>query len=62
MVISYPENIKNNVDSIVENNINFMNPFLAFTDEQTLSDRLCEIMKEEFNIPKKEVKFAAKLA
>lgn len=62
MVTSYPENIKNNVDGITEKNINFMNPFVAFSDEKTLSDRLYQIMDEEFDIKKKEVKLAAKLA
>lgn len=62
MVISYPENIKNNVDDIRENNINFLNPFIAFTDEKTITKRLCQIMLKEFKISKKEVKQAAHLA
>lgn len=62
MVISYPENIKNNVDDIYEKNINFMNPFIAFSNEKTLTDRLCTIMKKEFKIPKSEIKKAAHLA
>lgn len=62
MVISYPENIKNNVDDISEKNINFMNPFIAFTNKKTLSDRLCEFMKEQFGISKKETKEAASKA
>lgn len=60
MVISYPENIKNNVDDI--KNVNFLNPFVAFTDEKTISDRMVEFLGEEFSIPKKEVKQAAYLA
>lgn len=62
MVISYPENIKNNVDDITEKNINFMNPFITFTNEKTLSGRLCEFMKEQFNISKNETKKAASKA
>lgn len=50
MVISYPENIKNNVDSLKEKNIRYLNPFLAFTDEEILSQGLCETMKKEFGI------------
>ena len=62
MVISYPENIKNNVDDIKDLNINFMNPFIAFSDKNTLAHRLCQIMEESFDIPKKEVKEAAEKA
>jgi len=55
MVISYPENIKNNVENLKTNNVRFLNPFMAFTDENVLGKRLAEIMKEEFSIDKKEV-------
>lgn len=55
MVISYPENIKNNVENLKTKNVRFLNPFLAFTDENVLGRRLVEIMKDEFSIGKKEV-------
>ncbi len=42
MVTSYAENIKNNVESLKDNDIDFMNPFLAFTSEEILSDALCK--------------------
>ena len=37
MVTSYAENIKNNVEELAENNVHFMNPFLAFTNEEILT-------------------------
>ncbi len=61
MVISYPENIKNNVDDLQKENINFLNPFVVFTSEKDLAGRLCQVMAEEFGISKSEVKKAAKL-
>lgn len=40
MVTSYAENIKNNVESIKDKDIDFMNPFLAFTSEEILTSAL----------------------
>ncbi len=34
IVTSYAENIKNNVEELKENNIRFLNPFMAFTNEE----------------------------
>ena len=62
MVISYPENIKNNVENLEKQQIRYLNPFLSFADKEVLSKRLCEIMREEFGIEKKLVKHAAELA
>lgn len=62
MVISYPENIKNNMEEISENNVRYLHPFLAFTDEKTVTKRLCEICSDVWSIDKSEVKRAAALA
>lgn len=59
IVISYPENIKNNVENLDKKNITFINPFIAFSNEEVLTHRLCTVMKEYFNIDKSEVEFAA---
>ena len=40
MVTSYAENIKNNVEELVTEHVNFMNPFLAFTNEEILTNAL----------------------
>ena len=58
IVISYPENIKNNVEDIEEKGVRYIHPFMAFTDEKTASKRLEEICFEEWGIPKAEVRAA----
>jgi predicted CoA-substrate-specific enzyme activase len=56
IVTSYPENIKNNVEDLREQNIDFRNPFLNLNDLPALTKRLIA----EFNgIPAGEVAKAA---
>jgi len=55
IVTSYAENIKNNVEGIKTENIRFLNPFMAFTNEEVLTGRLTEIFAKEFQIPASEV-------
>ncbi len=62
MVTSYAENIKNNVEELAENNVRFLNPFMAFTNEEILTKALVDIFKEEYQIPQAEVKMAAHTA
>ena len=59
IVTSYAENIKNNVEDIREYGVRFLNPFMAFTNEEILTKQLVKIMKADFDIPAKEVKEAA---
>ena len=59
IVTSYAENIKNNVDELHNPEIDFRNPFLAFTSEAVLTDRLVEVFKE---LPAQEVKDAVHAA
>ena len=56
IVTSYAENIKNNVDELNDPSITFMNPFMAFTSEEILTNRLVEVFKD---IPASEIKSAA---
>ena len=56
IVTSYAENIKNNVDELDDPSIHFANPFLAFTSEEILTNRLVE---EFSRIPAEEVRQAA---
>ena len=58
IVTSYSENIKNNVDEITSGQVRFLNPFMAFTSEDTISQQLVACMKEEFDIPEAEVRDA----
>ena len=59
IVTSYAENIKNNVESLKDNNIDFRNPFLSFENVDILIKRLTE---EFSDIPANEVKSAVKAA
>jgi predicted CoA-substrate-specific enzyme activase len=59
IVTSYAENIKNNVEGIKSENIRFLNPFMAFTNEEILTGRLTEVFVKEFQIPASEVAAAA---
>ncbi len=59
IVTSYAENIKNNVDELRDPSIDFRNPFLAFTSEAILTDRLTEVFRE---LPAAEVRAAAHAA
>ena len=59
IVTSYAENIKNNVEELITEHIDFRNPFLSFENEEILAKRL----REEFpNIPKAEVTAAVSAA
>ena len=47
IVMSYPETIKYNMDSIKEADVTFMNPFLALDDNKRLLTRLSDIFESE---------------
>ena len=55
IVTSYAENIKNNVEEIKSENIDFRNPFLSFESEDILAKRLKEVFPD---IPAGEIKAA----
>ncbi len=54
VVTSYAEVIKNNMESISEQNINFISPFLPLRDKNKLKKRLLVHLKE-FNVSKSEI-------
>ena len=62
IVTSYAENIKNNVEALENPEIKFMNPFMAFTNEEILTSRLVEEFGKEFGIEKSEITSAAHAA
>lgn len=62
MVVSYAENLKNNVEDITSGNVRYIRPFIAFTNEKVAADRLVNVCRKEWNIPEKEVRAAVKLA
>ncbi len=56
IVTSYAENIKNNVEGLRTENVRFENPFIAFTNLDTVMKRLVEAFPD---IPADEVRAAA---
>ncbi len=59
IVTSYSENIKNNVDEITSGEVRFLNPFMAFTNEETLSKQLVSTFTApEFGISEAEIRDA----
>ena len=59
IVTSYAENIKNNVDEITSGQVKFLNPFMAFTNEETLSSQLIKVFgASDFAIPEAEIREA----
>ncbi|MBO5458864.1 MAG: 2-hydroxyglutaryl-CoA dehydratase, partial [Lachnospira sp.] len=59
IVTSYAENIKNNVEELKIEHVDFCNPFLSFENEEILAKRLSE---EFSDIPKSEVTAAVAAA
>ena len=57
IVTSYAENIKNNVEDLRTKNIRFDNPFIAFTNLDTVTKQLVKCFSD---LPAKEVVAAAK--
>ena len=58
IVTSYSENIKNNVEELRSERIDFRNPFMAFTSVDTVTSQLIKAFSE---IPASEIKEAAQL-
>lgn len=58
IVVSYAENLKNNVEAITEGEVQYIRPFIAFTSEKTAADRLVRLSGEQWNIPEQEVRSA----
>ncbi len=62
MVVSYAENIKNNLEAVTQGNVHYIRPFIAFTSEKTAADRLVKTAAEEWSIPETDVRAAVHLA
>ena len=58
IVVSYAENLKNNVEAISDGSVHYIRPFIAFTSEKTAADRLVKTAAEEWGIPAREVRAA----
>ncbi len=62
IVTSYPENIKNNIDAIVNGQVDFIHPFISFENEDTISYALIETFSDKYKIPQSEIREAVHLA
>ncbi|MBQ8835481.1 MAG: 2-hydroxyacyl-CoA dehydratase [Oscillospiraceae bacterium] len=62
IVVSYAENLKNNVEAVTDGDVRYIRPFIAFSSEKTAADRLVKTAAEEWNIPAKEVRAAVHAA
>ena len=62
IVVSYPENLKNNVEAITAGDVDYVRPFVAFTNESTIAARMTDVCAEKWGIPASEVKAAVALA
>ena len=62
MVVSYAENLKNNIEDVKEKKINYVRPFISFESVESLQKRLIDVCKREWNIPASEVKNAVVVA
>lgn len=62
IVISYPENIKNNVEDLREKNVRFLSPFFSLANIKAFKKRLIDEMYREFKIPQSEVRKATDAA
>ena len=58
VVMSYPEVISRNMDTIEEENIDFIHPFLVMHDNNELLNSLVKLCKEKWNISKQDVETA----
>ncbi|MDR3177618.1 MAG: 2-hydroxyacyl-CoA dehydratase [Campylobacteraceae bacterium] len=61
IVVSYPEQIRNNIDLIREKNINYIQPFLSLENKDKLISRLIDVFKP-LGIPAALVKASLNIA
>ncbi|MDD6284519.1 MAG: acyl-CoA dehydratase activase-related protein [Firmicutes bacterium] len=62
IVVSYPENLKNNVEAVADGEVKYIRPFIAFTSEKIAADRLVRLCKDEWGISESAARRAAHLA
>jgi len=62
IVVSYPENLKNNVEAVTDGQVRFVRPFIAFTSEKVAADKLVSECGKEWGIPEQEVRAAVSAA
>ena len=58
IVVSYAENLKNNVEDVADQQVRYLRPFVALTDEKTAADRLVAFFRENWDVPESDVREA----
>ena len=62
IVVSYPENLKNNVEAVADGDVRYVRPFIALTSEKIAADKLVGECKKEWGIGEIEVRMAVSKA
>ena len=62
IVVSYAENLKNNVEAITSGQVKYIRPFMSFANEKSVAHRMVMLCQQEWNIPENEVRAAVKAA
>ena len=62
IVVSYAENLKNNVEAITSGEVKYIRPFMSFENLEVTEKRLVALCREEWGIPASEVKRAVRAA
>ena len=57
IVVSYSENLKNNVEEVVSGEVKYLRPFIAFTSEKVAAERLVNyfVLEREYDISPDEI-------
>ncbi len=58
IVVSYAENLKNNVEDVADKGVQYLRPFVALTNEKTAADRLVPFFDEHWQVPESDVREA----
>ncbi|MBO4421892.1 MAG: 2-hydroxyacyl-CoA dehydratase [Clostridia bacterium] len=62
IVVSYPENLKNNVEAVTDGEITYLRPFISMSSEKIVTDRLVSVCGQIWGIPAGEVRAASEEA
>ncbi len=62
IVVSYPENLKNNVEAVADGDVRYIRPFIAFTSEVVAAEKLVSECKKQWDIDDLEVRSAVHAA
>jgi len=62
IVVSYPENLKNNVEAVADGDVRYVRPFIALTSEKIAADKLVSECKKEWGIGEIEIRVAVSKA